>query len=135
MIVEGKSLMKKPLNLEEVLGGKPTPYNWGLKKMKESKGRSFDLCLAWSHVQSRIVTCSYVQYGWGCRAWKLSKFVQKHDKNQTQLSFFKLVCWVILAGHPRFYWEGSMGLTVGPAIGGTMMIIREVAIGLSGWSL
>ena len=38
-------------------------------------------------------------------------------------------------GHPLFRLRGSVGLIVGPAIGGAVSIAREVAIGLSEWSL
>ena len=48
----GKFVDEKPLDLERVLGEKPTPYDWGLKRISESKGRSFDLHLARNHMQS-----------------------------------------------------------------------------------
>ena len=38
-------------------------------------------------------------------------------------------------GCPRFCFKGSVGLTVGLAIGGAVLIAREVAVGLSRWSL
>ena len=38
-------------------------------------------------------------------------------------------------GSPRFRLKGSVGLIVGLAIGGAVLIVGEVAVGLSGWSL
>ena len=42
---------------------------------------------------------------------------------------------MLLAGHSRLYLEGLVGLTVGQAIGDTVLIVGELAVGLSGWSL
>ena len=38
-------------------------------------------------------------------------------------------------GHPCFRFRGLVGLTVGLAIGGTVSMAGEVAVGLSEWSL
>ena len=38
-------------------------------------------------------------------------------------------------GRPCFYLRSSLGLTVGLAIGDAVLIVGEVIIGLSGWSL
>ena len=38
-------------------------------------------------------------------------------------------------GCPRFYLRSSVNLTIGLAVGGAVLIVRKVAIDLSGWSL
>ena len=37
-------------------------------------------------------------------------------------------------GRPCFHFRGSVGLTMGLAIGGAVSMAGEVAVGLSGWS-
>ena len=71
---EEKVVDEKPPDPGGVLGGKPTPYDWGLKgrgsrarhETWESKGRSFD--------EGRLqVTCSHVQSRQVCWAQELSR--------------------------------------------------------------
>ena len=52
-----KVVDEKPPDPRGVLGGKPTPYDWGL----QGRGSMFWWRSAGSHVQSRAVTCSHVQ--------------------------------------------------------------------------
>ena len=89
---EKKVIDEKLLDPERVLEGKLTPYDWGLKGRKswfrhetwKLKGRSLDK--DWLEV-----TCSHVQsYAMRLRmsSLELPEFVQKYDKNQTQLSSF-----------------------------------------------
>ena len=88
-----------------------------------------------SHVQSRVVTYSTaedVEYeGYP----NLSKNMIKSNAAQ----FFLACLLVLLAGCPHYCLEGledlTVGLIIGLAIGGVVLIAGEVAIGLSGWSL
>ena len=53
-IEERQVVNEKPFDLGGVLGGKPMLYYWGLKRMGESRSRSFDQKqLAETHVQLR----------------------------------------------------------------------------------
>ena len=91
---EGQSM--KNLLIQWKLKKKPMPYNWGLKDRDgraryetwKSKGKSSD--------EDRLeVTCSHVQLcvmRLGMSSVELPNFVQKHNKNQMQLSFFQLAC-------------------------------------------
>lgn len=42
---------------------------------------------------------------------------------------------VLLAGYPFFWLVGLVGLIINLVIGGTVSIIENIAIGLSGWFL
>ena len=45
----------------------------------------------------------------------------------------RFIAWFV--GRPRFRLRDSVGLAFSLAIGGTMLMVREVAVGLSGRSL
>ena len=74
---EKKGINKKSLNPRGVLGRKLTLYDWGLKKDKgvksdiRLKSWKIEVLIKWlarCHMQSYAVTCSHIEYGWGCQA-------------------------------------------------------------------
>ena len=59
----------------------------------------------------------------------------KTQEKSNTARFFLARLLVLLAGRPRFCLGGSVGWTIGLAIGGAVSIAREVPVDLSGCSL
>ena len=120
-----KVVDKKPPDSEEVLRKKLIPYDWGLKKIRKSKDRSFDLRLAGSHVESCAVTCNAAE-DIECGSYSNSfKNIIKIKRS----SIFLACLLMLLVVCPYFCLVDSVGLTIGLAIGGALSIVGKVAAG------
>ena len=86
-----KVVDEKPPDPGGVLGGKPTPYDWGLKgrgsqfRHETWKSKSRSLNEGWLEV-----TCSHVQCGWGCWIWIYPNSSKNTIKIKRSSVFFSL---------------------------------------------
>ena len=60
---------------------------------------------------------------------------KSHERNKQKVQFFLACLLALVAGRPRFYLVGLVGLIVDLAIGGAELMGGEVAIGFFEWSL
>ena len=101
--------MKKPSNLDYGQGRKNRDY-WSMRDLDDKElGQNSDFSL--SPLPSRLFLIA------SSLSPHLARFLARH------------------VGRPRSHLRCSVGLTIGLAIGGAMLIVGDVAIGLSGWSL
>ena len=99
LMIWWKVVHEKPLDLGGILGGKPTPYDWGIKgwgsraryETWKSKGRSFDEVVGW---KSHAVTCNAAE-DVKCRSYpNLSKNTIKFKCSSVFFSsFVSAISW------------------------------------------